>query len=93
MIKRIVEISNQARLSLKNQQMVIDREGFEPATVPVEDMGVLILDHLAITHTQGLLTACFENNVAVLVCNAKHTPGAILLPLEGNSLQSKTIVQ
>lgn len=93
MIKRIIEISNPARLSLKNQQMVVDREGFESATVPIEDIGVLILDHSAITHTQGLLTACFENNVAVLICNAKHTPGAILLPLEGNSLHSRTIAQ
>lgn len=93
MIKRIVEISNPARLSLKNQQMVIDREGFESVSVPIEDMGILILDHTAITHTQGLLTACFENNVAVLICNAKHTPGSILLPLEGNSLHSRTIAQ
>ena len=76
MIKRIVEINNQARLSLKNQQMVVDREGFDPATVPIEDMGVLILNHAAITHTQGLLAAYFENNVAVLICNAKHIPSA-----------------
>ena len=93
MIKRIVEISNPARLLLKNQQMVVDREGFESVSVPIEDMGILILDQTAITHTQGLLTACFENNVAVLICNAKHTPGGILLPLEGNSLHSRTIAQ
>lgn len=93
MIKRIVEIGNPARLSLKNRQMVVEREGFESVTVPIEDMGILILDHVAITHTQGLLTACFENNVAVLICNAKHLPGGILLPLEGNSLHSRTIAQ
>ena len=93
MIKRIVEISNPARISLKNRQMVVDREGFESVSVPIEDMGILILDHVAVTHTQGLLTACFENNVAVLLCNAKHLPGGILLPLEGNSLHSRTIAQ
>ncbi len=93
MIKRIVEISNPARLSLKNQQMVVDREGFGLATVPIEDMGVLILDHPQITHTQGLLAACAENNVALLVCSEKHLPNAVLLPLEGNSLHSKTISQ
>ncbi|TVM03530.1 MAG: type II CRISPR-associated endonuclease Cas1 [Candidatus Brocadia sp. WS118] len=93
MIKRIVEISNPARLSLKNRQMVVEREGFDSATVPVEDMGVLILDHPQITHTQGLLAACAENNVALLVCSEKHLPCAILLPLEGNSLHSRTIAQ
>lgn len=93
MIKRIVEISNPARLSLKNQQMVVDREGFDLAAVPIEDIGVLILDHPQITHTQGLLAACSENNVALLVCSEKHLPSAILLPLEGNSLHSKIIAQ
>lgn len=91
MIRRIIEISNPARLSLKNRQMVVEREGFKSVSIPVEDMGVLILDHPAITHTQGLLNACFKYNVAVLVCNEKHLPGALLLPLEGNSLHSRII--
>src|SRR3989339_232302 len=93
MIKRIVEISNPARLSLKNQQMVIDRDGFESATVPIEDMGVLILDHPQISHSQGLLSACSENNVAVIICNGKHLPVAVLTPLEGNSLHTKAIAR
>lgn len=73
--------------------MVVDREGFDLAAVPIEDIGVLILDHPQITHTQGLLAACSENNVALLVCSEKHLPSAILLPLEGNSLHSKIIAQ
>lgn len=93
MIKRTIEISSPARLSLKNQQMVIDRDGLESATVPIEDMGVLILDHPQISHSQGLLSACAENNVAVIVCNSKHLPVAVLTPLEGNSLHTKTITQ
>lgn len=74
MIKRIVEISNPTYLHLRNRQMVIEREGVEAGTVPVEDLGVLILDHPGITHTQALLTACFENNVVVLICDSKHLP-------------------
>ncbi len=35
----------------------------------------------------------YPHNVAVLICNARHLPGAILLPIEGNSLHSKTIAQ
>lgn len=93
MIKRTVEISNPARLSLKNRQMVFGREGFDLAAVPIEDLGILILDHPQITHTQGLLAACSENNVAVLVCNSKHLPVSILLPLEGNNLHSRTIAR
>lgn len=93
MIKRIIEISSPARLSLKNQQMVVEREGFETTTVPIEDIGILILDHPAVSHTQGLLTACSENNAAVVICDKKHMPSAVFLPLDGNSLHSKTINQ
>ena len=91
MIKRIIEVSTPARLSVKHAQLVIEREDSEPATVPIEDIGALILDHPAITHTQGVLTACAKNNVAILVCDERHLPGSVLLPMEGNSLQSKTI--
>lgn len=93
MIKRIIEISSPARLSLKNQQMVVEREGFETTIVPIEDLGVLILDHAQISHTQGLLAVCFENNVSVLICDKKHMPSAVFMPLDGNSLHSKTITQ
>lgn len=91
MIKRIIEISTPARLSAKHAQLVIERDDSEPATVPIEDIGALILDHPAITHTQGVLNACSKNNVAVLVCDARHMPSSVLLPLEANSLHSKTI--
>lgn len=93
MIKRIVEISAPARLSLKNRQMVVEREGFPAAAVSIEDLGVLILDHWQISHTQGLLAACHENNTAVVLCDAKHLPCAILMPLEGNSLHTKAIAE
>lgn len=93
MIKRIVEISQPAHLRFQNQQLVIEREDEESAQIPIEDLGVLILDNHSITHTQQLLLACWQNNVAVLLCDEKHLPGAMLLPLEGHSLQSKIIAQ
>lgn len=93
MIKRIIEISQRAHLSLRNQQLVIEREEEEPAQVSIEDLGVLILDHHSITHTQQLLSACWQNNVAVILCDGKHLPGAVLLPLDGHSLQSKIVAQ
>ncbi len=93
MIKRIVEISTPAYLHLRNRQMEIERDGVEIGNVPIEDLGMLILDHPGITHTQGLLTACFENNVVVLICDSRHLPSAILLPLDGHTLHSKTLGQ
>jgi len=93
MIKRIVDISNPSYLHLRNSQLVIERDRKEVGTVPIEDLGVLILDHPAITHTQGLLAACCKNNVAIVFSDEKHLPGAVLLPLMGGALHSKTIGQ
>ena len=56
-------------------------------TVPVEDIGVVLLDNRQITITQGLLDALLANNCAVITCDSQHLPTGLLLPLEGNSLQ------
>lgn len=94
MIKRTLCFSNPAYLSLKNGQLVVRTEN-EPAsdtkayTAPVEDIGVVVLDHQQITITHGALAALLENNAAVITCNAKHLPVGLLLPLEGNTVQSE----
>lgn len=93
MIKRIIEISTPARLSLYKSQMLVERHGVDAETVPVEDIGVLVLDHRGIIYTQGLLVACFENKTAVLVCDSKHLPSAIFLPLDANTLHAKTVCE
>lgn len=91
MIKRIIEINSPAILTTKNRQLVISREGEGIEFAPIEDLGVLILDNPAITHSLGLITACSENNVAVITCDNKHLPSAVYLPVTGNSLQTKTL--
>lgn len=93
MIKRVVEISNPARLSLKNRQMLVEQGNLKIVAVPIEDIGVLILDNPQIVYTQGLLVFCSENNVAVVICDKRHLPSAMLLPFEGNNLHAKTIAQ
>jgi CRISP-associated protein Cas1 len=58
-------------------------------TIPVEDIGVVLLDSSQITITNPLLNALLSNNVSVITCNEKHMPSGLLLPLEGNTLQSE----
>jgi CRISPR-associated protein Cas1 len=59
------------------------------ATIPIEDIGIVIIDNPQITLTSGLLQALQENNVAVIVCDYRHMPQSMLLPLEGNSIQQE----
>ncbi len=91
MIKRVVEISNPCRLYLEHRQLIIEQEGEQAGSVPIEDLGALILDNPQITCTQRMLRECWENNVAVVFSDEKHIPGGILLPLAGNTLHSRTL--
>jgi CRISPR-associated protein Cas1 len=59
------------------------------ATRPIEDIGLLILDHRQITITHGLLTALLENNVALIHCNDAHHPAGMMLNLDGHTLQAQ----
>lgn len=58
-------------------------------SVPVEDIGVVVLDHKQITLTQGVLEALLENNVAVVTCDSKRMPVGLFLPLYGNTTQNE----
>lgn len=101
MIKRTLCFSNPAYLSLRNHQMVIKMPEVEKSnmteqlkeeatvTVPIEDIGVVVLDNQQITITQGLMAQLLENNCAVVTCNASHLPIGLHLPLDGNTTQSE----
>ncbi len=58
-------------------------------TIPIEDIGVIIVDHYAVVLSQYLLSELLENNVAVVLCNKTHHPAGMLLNLEGHTLQSE----
>ncbi|MBC6429049.1 MAG: type II CRISPR-associated endonuclease Cas1 [Cellvibrionales bacterium] len=94
MIKRILDISEQAYIHLHQQQLQIEKQGKLVASIPVEDLGVLILQHPAIVVTQTALVACQQNNTVVVFCNAQHLPYSVLLPLtEGHSLHTRILRQ
>lgn len=94
MIKRTLCFSHPAYLSLRNGQLVVkldphDDEPERQASVPIEDIGVVVLDHRQITLTHGALSALVDNNAAVVTCDDRHMPIGLLLPLEGNTIQSE----
>ncbi len=88
MIKRVLCFENPTRLSLKLEQMVVELQD-TTRTVPIEDVGVVILDHKQITITHALLDALLANNCAIVTSNDKHLPVGLMLPLDGHNLQSE----
>lgn len=93
MIKKTIYLGNPAHLSLKLNQLVVHLTGdvlTEPIrTIPIEDIGIVVLDNKQITLTQGLLAALNTENCALISCDSKHMPTGMFLPLDGNSVQNE----
>lgn len=102
MIKRTLYFGNPAYLSVKLAQLEIRLPEVEknvtlPAhfkasavkQIPIEDIGVVILDNKQITITQGTLSALLDNNVAVISCDEHRMPSGLMLPLARNTTQSE----
>lgn len=93
MLKRTLAFTNPYQLSLKNRQMIIkSKEDSESVTsVPVEDIGFVILENQEISITMPLLNALADNNAAVIVCSDKFMPNAMLMNLDANSTQGESV--
>ena len=102
MIKRVLCFQNPTYLSLKLKQMVVEipevvygkglldslrQQGVR--TIPIEDIGVVVLDHKQITITQALMAELLDNNCAIITCDDRHHPVGLYLPMDGHNLQSE----
>lgn len=90
MIKKVIEIS-QAKtfLSIKLDQLIISQDRQQKATIPCEDIGVLLVDHSGVTYTHSVFTTLLKFGAAVVLCNGTHHPTGMLLPIETNTVQSE----
>ena len=86
MVKKSYYIENPATLSLALEQLVIQQLPDSRVTRPLDDAGHIIIDNPQVTLTAPLLQACAQNQVAIIVCDQKHLPCGIWLPLEGHTM-------
>lgn len=94
MIKKTLCFSNRAHLCCRNRQLIIKVD--DPATGKsqehtrsIEDIGVIVIESEQVTLSSYLISALLENKVAIIVCNDKHMPAGLMLPLVGNTEQSE----
>lgn len=78
------------KLSLRYEQLVWTPETGEKRTVPIEDVGFVILETGKVELTSAALQFLSANNVAVVVCDKTHTPSAQLLPYAANTTASES---
>lgn len=101
MIKKTLYFGNPTYLSLRSEQLIIKLPEVEKGdlpdsfkqeatrTIPIEDIGVVVLDHKQITLTQGVIEKLLENNCALITCGSNRMPVGLMLPLCGNTTQNE----
>jgi CRISP-associated protein Cas1 len=93
MVTRSVYVGTPSYLKLKDEQVYIT----EPSTgeikgkIPIEDLGLLMLDHFQITISHQLIQKMMGNNVVIISCDAHHLPHGIMLPLYGHTEYSERV--
>lgn len=90
MIRKTVEFSTPGtRLSIAHRQLVIDRPGRPKATLPIEDLGVVIVDDVRATYTQAVFLQLMEAGATVLVTGSDHLPAGMMFPLDAHHVQTE----
>lgn len=93
MIKRSLIFTSPATLSLRLKQLLYSPKNSngEQRSIPIEDIGVIIIENQQIVMTIPLITALSKANVAVIFCNSEHYPQTMLHNLDSNSLQGEIL--
>lgn len=101
MIKKTLYFGNPTYLSCTNEQLVIEMPEITKAnthpslqakgviTRPIEDIGLVMLDHPQITITHGAIQKLLQNTCAIITCDSKRLPFGLCLPLYGNTTQNE----
>ena len=90
MIRKTVEFSTPGtRLSVANRQLVVERPDLPKATLPIEDLGVVIVDDVRATYTQSVFLSLLQAGATVLVTGRDHLPAGMMLPLDAHHVQTE----
>jgi len=88
MLKRSILIENKASVSSKNLQLVLKTETRE-TTIPIEDIGFLVIDNSEVFLSMNAMNLLVENNVALIICGSNHLPNGMFLNLNSHHIQQE----
>lgn len=90
MIKRTLHFSNPAHLSVRLNQLVVELkdDARTTRTIPIEDIGLIVLEHPQITITSIVLEKLMDNKAALISCNSNYMPSGMHLPFDSNTEQT-----
>lgn len=88
MIKRSLLVENKTVITTKNLQLVLKSE-IRESTIPIEDIGFLVIDHGETYLSIPAMNLLIENNTAIIVCGNNHLPNGMFLNLNSHHIQQE----
>lgn len=90
MIRKTVEFSTPGtRLSVAHRQLVVERPDHPKATLPIEDLGVVIVDDARASYTQAVFIELLNAGATVMITGRDHLPAGMMLPLDAHHVQTE----
>ena len=89
MIKRTLFFSNKCSLTTKHEQLIIKNDAKIEKTVPIEDVGFIVIENQETYISIPALSKLSANNVSVIFCDNKHMPQSMLLNLNNHHIQQE----
>ncbi|MFA0889833.1 MAG: type II CRISPR-associated endonuclease Cas1 [Synergistales bacterium] len=87
---RSIIISNPAKLSSGNGRLNIEQE-CERFSVPLEDIGAIVLESPQISLTVPLLREIAKGHISMFICDEKHLPCGVIQPFHQHSRQARVL--
>src|SRR5690606_19844585 len=88
MLRKSILIEKKSSVTCKNLQLLIKNE-IREASIPIEDIGFIVLDHPEIYISIPAMNLLIENNSSVIICDSSHLPNGMFLNLNSHQIQQE----
>jgi len=88
MLKKSILIEKKSSITCENLQLIIKNETRE-ASIPIEDIGFIVIDNPEVYISITALNLLVENNASVIICNKIHLPNGMFLNLNSHHIQQQ----
>lgn len=86
---RNIKIDSKVQLNIKNQQLIVTSD--EERSIPLEDINCIMIENQAVTLSAYFIQKMAELGIALYVCDEKHLPNAVTIPLGRHSRHYKLL--
>ena len=86
---RNIFIANEAKLKLKNKQLIVFNG--EEISFPIEDIRSIVVDNPYTSLTSKLIAKLADEGICLIICDDKHIPSCELLPIGAYCRMNKRI--